>query len=49
MHVRACITMHHDEPVALHQQLGVGLQPPSEHMSHTTHATMCAHLSLKAE
>jgi hypothetical protein len=42
----ACITVHHDEPDALHRQLCVGLGPPSRHMNLTTHAPTCALLSL---
>jgi hypothetical protein len=45
----ARIFTHHDEPVALHGQLSVGLRPPSGHMKHKTHAPICAHSSLKPE
>jgi hypothetical protein len=33
----ACITVYHNEPVALHLQLSVGLRPPPGHMNHKMH------------
>jgi hypothetical protein len=49
MHVRACITAHHNEPVALHRQLVSACDPPSGNMNLMTHAPCCARLSLKPE
>jgi hypothetical protein len=49
MHVRACTAAHHDELVALHQQLVPACDPPSGRMNPMAHAPLRAHLSLTPE